>query len=174
MYISNELFTFSKFVIIGIIISIIFDFFRAYRKTKKVSNTVVIIQDIIYFIIATIIVTLSIIFFLDSVIRLYIFVAIIIGCLIYLSFFSKYIMKFYINSIKTFKAAIDLFFTPIRLFMQFIHIIYNFLEKYIKKCCKMIKNMVLYLYKRIVHGLKKIRIKKKKNTKEGSKDEKSA
>ena len=48
---SSHIVEFLKFVLIGGIIGIIFDFFRAYRKNKKVSTFVVTLQDIIYFLI---------------------------------------------------------------------------------------------------------------------------
>ncbi len=182
MYISNELFTFFKFILIGIVISMIFDFFRAYRKTKKVSNKVVVIQDIMYFCIATTIVTFSIVLFLDSIIRLYVFIAIIIGCLIYLSMFSKYIMNIYIWSLKTIKYMFGFILTPIKLVIQLLAKIHNFFKKYVKKCCKKIKYMVSYLHTKFFSVIKKLKFKKKvkkskkskKSTKEGSNYEKNA
>ena len=54
---SSHIVEFLKFVLIGGIIGIIFDFFRAYRKNKKVSTFVVTLQDIIYFLIIFIVVT---------------------------------------------------------------------------------------------------------------------
>lgn len=175
MYISNELFTFFKFVLIGIVISMIFDFFRAYRKTKKVSNFSVVIQDITYFFIATTIVTLGIIFFLESSIRLYVFIAIILGCLTYLSSFSKYIMSIYVHTINIFKYTFGFILTPLKLMKQILRKIHIFFKKYVKICCKKIKYMVSYLHSKIFGAVKKIKIKKKtkKCTKEGQNYEKN-
>ena len=96
MYVSSQAIDFFEFVLIGMLISFIFDFFRSYRKIKKVNTVVVIIQDIIYFIIVTLIIIFSIVKVLDSQIRLYIFMGIILGSSVYFSTISKYIIKLYI------------------------------------------------------------------------------
>ena len=61
MYVSNQVIDFIEFVLIGVLIASIFDFFRAYRKIKKVSTLTVMIQDSIYFIIVTMVIIFSII-----------------------------------------------------------------------------------------------------------------
>lgn len=166
MYVSAQITQFLQFVIIGIIIALIFDFFRAYRRLHRVSNRVVMIQDIIYFFIATVVIVFGIIHILDSAIRFYTFLAIMIGCGIYVSLFSKYIMKIYETFFKILQTCFDIFTTPIALILQIIQKIYIKMKKMIKKCCKMFTNMV---------SLKKKKIKKKTNkTKEGSEYEKSA
>ena len=63
--ITEQLIDFLQFVLIGVIISIIFDFFRSYRMNKKVSNISVMIQDILFFVIATIIIIMGIVYILD-------------------------------------------------------------------------------------------------------------
>lgn len=67
---------FIEFIGVGVIIALIFDFFRAIRKLKKVDTIGVIIQDILFFLITSVIIVVSIIYILDSNIRLYIFLAI--------------------------------------------------------------------------------------------------
>lgn len=59
MYVSNQVIDFIEFVLIGVLIASIFDFFRAYRKIKKVSTLTVMIQDSIYFIIVTMVIIFS-------------------------------------------------------------------------------------------------------------------
>ena len=68
---------FIEFVALGILIALIFDFFRAYRKYKKVNYIGVIFQDIIFFLIVSLIIIFSIVYILDSNIRIYIFLAVI-------------------------------------------------------------------------------------------------
>lgn len=145
MFITSQLIDFINFIVIGITISVIFDFFRAYRKQKSVTITGVIIQDIIYFCIATIIVSVSIIVFLDCDIRLYVFIGIIIGIFIYISIFSKYIMKLYTFLINVCSAITDIFFMPIRLMMEVLKVICNILNKIVKKCCKKFFNMLSFI-----------------------------
>ena len=87
--ITEQLIDFLQFVLIGVIISIIFDFFRSYRMNKKVSNISVMIQDILFFVIATIIIIMGIVYILDSDLRLFVFLAIILGIFIYVTLLSK-------------------------------------------------------------------------------------
>ena len=87
--ITEQLIDFLQFVLIGVIISIIFDFFRSYRMNKKVSNISVMIQDILFFVIATIIIIMGIVYILDSDLRLFVFLAIILGIFIYTTLLSK-------------------------------------------------------------------------------------
>lgn len=149
MYISEQLIEFSKFIMIGIILSVIFDFFRAYRRIKKVSFATVALQDILYFLIVTIILIFSIIFLLNTSIRVYIFLAIFVGIIIYITFLSKFFINMYIFIFKTIKNFLLFLILPCKLFAQIIIKIYNFFEKYTKKCCKMFSNMVLNIYSKL-------------------------
>lgn len=154
--VKDQIINFLQFVTIGVIVALIFDFFRAYRSRKKVSNFIVMVQDIIYFLIVTIIVIFSIVNFLDSSLRLYILFAIIIGIMLYISLLSKFILKIYDTFFLTLFFIIDVFFTPIKLILQIFKKIYSFFEKNIKKCCKKIFNMVSFICKRFKNSKKRI------------------
>lgn len=146
MYVSNQLLDFIEFVLIGNIIACIFDLFRAYRKFKEVSTRSVIIQDIIYFIIVTCMIIFSIIKLLDSQIRVYIFLGLIIGCAIYFSTISKYILKIYVLFFTTFRKILSVIFLPIILNIQVFTKIVKKMKKIWKKCCKMFLYMVSCIY----------------------------
>ena len=163
MYVSTQLIDFFEFVIIGIVIGLIFDFFRGYRKTKNVSTFTVFVQDIIFFIILTVIIVVSIVNLLDSQIRLYIFIAVIIGCSIYFSILSKYVIKIYMLFFKMFKQIISTVFLPIVLDLQIFQKIGKFLKKILKKCCKMFLYMVSFICKFLKKYKSKWENKKSKN-----------
>ena len=131
-----QLIEFFQFVAIGIVIALIFDFFRAYRKYKKVSNKGIILQDILFFSIVSVIIIFSIIYILDSNIRLYILLAVLVGILSYISILSKFFLKIYSFIISAFFDTISFIFLPIKLNLQIILKIYNFFKKIFKKCCK--------------------------------------
>lgn len=76
MYNFSQAQIFTIFFIIGVLISILFDFFRALRKSIKTPDTVTIIEDIIYLLIAGTIVVTSILKINSGEVRLYIFMAI--------------------------------------------------------------------------------------------------
>lgn len=145
MYVTSQLIDFIEFVIIGAIIGAVFDFFRAYRKVKKTNTALVITQDILFFLIVTVIVIFSIIKLLDSQIRLYIFIAIIIGLSIYFCILSKIIMSIDIAFIKMFKQIVTIIFLPILLHGSILRKIGDFLKKIIKKCCKMFLFMLSFI-----------------------------
>lgn len=148
MYVTSQLIDFIEFVIIGAIIGAVFDFFRAYRKVKKTNTALVITQDILLFLIVTVIVILSIIKLLDSQIRLYIFIAIIMGLSIYFCILSKIIISIDIAFIKMFKQIVTIIFLPILLHVSILRKIGVFLKKMIKKCCKMFLFMLSFICKR--------------------------
>ena len=123
-----------------------------------------IIQDILFFIISTCIIMFGIINILDSSLRLYIFVAIILGSFLHFTFFSKYFLKLY-NFL--FKASYEIFefiFLPFKLIIYVVIKVCIKIQKIVKKCCKKFCYMVTFSKKLV----KKRRIKSKKiQTKEG-------
>lgn len=148
MYVTSQLIDFIEFVIIGAIIGAVFDFFRAYRKVKKTNTALVITQDILFFLIVTVIIIISIIKLLDSQIRFYIFIALIIGLSMYFCVLSKIVMSIYIAFIKMFKQIVKMLFLPISLHISILKKIGSFLKKIIKKCCKMFVFMLSFICKR--------------------------
>lgn len=115
--IENQLISFVIYVAIGIILGVIFDFFRAFRKSIKHSNIATYIEDIIYVIIAFLIVVVALQIFSDGELRFYIFLGIIIGNVIYFALISKYLLK-----VETFilEWLIKIIKYPINLIEKFI------------------------------------------------------
>lgn len=159
------------FFIIGIIIAVVFDFFRTYRSLKKVSSIKLVIQDIIYFFVSTFIILWGIINILDSSIRLYIFIAIFLGSVFHFTFFSKYSRKVYSFLFKTFKKIVDFFLLPLKLILYIILKNCIIIKKIVKKCCKKFFNMLTFIIDKL--KIHKISLNLKK-TKEGINYEKSS
>lgn len=74
---------FMLFFIIGLIIGIIFDFFRAIRKNFKASDIITLIEDIIFLGITALLIIFCIIRINGGEVRFYIFLGIFFGILIY-------------------------------------------------------------------------------------------
>ena len=91
--ITNQAYTFIIFVIIGFLIGIIFDFFRILRKSIKTNDIVTYFQDITFCIITGFIVLYAIFYFNNGEFRIYMFIGILLGCLMYLVTISHYIIK---------------------------------------------------------------------------------
>src|SRR5574344_2006929 len=162
MHISNQVLDFFEFVGVGIIIALIFDFFRSYRKLKKSSTSSVIFQDIIYFIILTFIIVISIINLLDSQIRLYIFIAILIGCLVYFSIISKYVMKINITFLKLLKNISKDIFLPIVIDIEFFEKSCKKIYIFLEKCCKKFFYMITYICKLFLKNKRGFKLMRKK------------
>lgn len=128
-YLNNTI----TFFIIGIVISVILDFFRSVRKLKKTSTSVVLVQDIIYFAIILVVIILGIYLFLDDEIRVYIMCSMCLGMYIYFKLLSKYIVKVYIFLIKSFKNTINFIFIPFKLIKEVVQKIFGNLYKFVKK-----------------------------------------
>lgn len=160
-----QLLDFFEFVIVGVVISIIFDFFRAYRSARKTNNFTVLVQDIIYFFLITVIIIFSIINILDSNLRLYIFFAILLGIMTYISILSKIFLRLYSRFFKIISFIVELVILPLKLYIQILRKIYNFFKKYIKKCCK----KFFYMISLICSKLLNIRLKNIKFKREGLK-----
>lgn len=71
------------FILIGFVISILFDIFRALRKNIKTPDTITFIQDFLFLIISGTIFLFGLIKFSNGEIRFYLFIAIFMGIIIY-------------------------------------------------------------------------------------------
>lgn len=152
---SSHLLDFFYFLLIGFMLGIIFDFFRAYRKIKKSSVFLVTVQDIIFFVIVTIIILLSIIFLLNTAIRFYIFLALAMGIYLYTKIFSRFIIKIIMKFYETIDKFFKIIFLPITLITQLLKKIYQFLKKILKKCCKKFLYVIFIIRKTIFGKFKK-------------------
>ena len=124
--VTNQAYIFLIFIVNGIIIGILFDFFRILRKSFKTSDIITYIEDLLFWILTGIIILYSIFTFNDGEIRLFMFLAIAIGVIAYMILFSSYVIKINVTIIKFLKNII------IKIF-DFLNIPFKFIYKIIKK-----------------------------------------
>ena len=120
--ITNQAYIFMIFVIIGMIIGVLFDFFRILRKSIKTKDFVTYIEDVLFCILTGIILLYSIFTFNSGEIRIYIFIGVLFGVLIYMLSISKYFVKinvFLLNKI------IFIIKIPIQFLRKSIHKIFK-------------------------------------------------
>lgn len=167
MYANNfeQLNSFFIFTLVGIIISILFDIFRVLRKTFKTPDVVTYIEDILFWIISGIIILGSIFLFNNGELRLYLFIGMSIGVLLYMLFISKYFIKINVYIISTIQKVIN---KILHIILKPIKIICSILKKIIFKpisfICINFKGFIL----KIIKKAKKIKILNKKlDKKEG-------
>ena len=147
---------FFVFILNGILVSFIFDIFRILRKSFKTPDFITYIEDILFWIITCIILAYSIYIFNNGQIRLYMFIGVFIGTVIYILTVSKYIIKWSVRAINLIKSAVRaiIYYVafPIRalskqikkivlrpIFFIFINLrknIYNILQKFSNKSLK--------------------------------------
>ncbi len=136
-----QLNSFIIFLLDGIIIGLIFDFFRILRRSIKTPDLITYLEDIILSLIIGIILILSIVIFNNGELRLYIFLGLIVGLLLYLVTVSKYIIRLNTSILSIFITLIKKVFKilsfPFILIIKMINIIINKIKcickKYIKK-----------------------------------------
>ena len=104
--ISNQAILFFIFVINGILIGLLFDFFRILRKTIKTNDIFTYIEDILFWILTGFILLFSIFTFNNGEIRLFMFLGIFIGVLLYMITISSYIIKINVTLINYMKYII--------------------------------------------------------------------
>lgn len=113
--VTNQAYIFLIFVLNGIIIGLLFDFFRILRISFKTKDFVTYIEDFIFWILTGIILLYSIFIFNNGEIRFFMFLGIIIGIILYMLIASKYIIKFSVKIIDFIKKLIEI---PINLIIK--------------------------------------------------------
>ncbi len=158
----TQLQLFFIFLVNGLLIALLFDFFRILRKTIKTADFITYIEDALFWILTGFIILYSIFTYNNGEIRLFMFLAIILGISIYSIFISKLILKislYIINSIKKILGVI----------LHIIKIPFYFSIKLVKKLFLSpilfiiinIRNYFTKFLKNFSNTLKKVKISNK-------------
>lgn len=142
MSLSEETTIFLIFVVMGMVFSIIFDVFRAIRKIKKSNTKTIYFQDIIYFLIVGIILLFMIINYMNTELRIYLILAILLGVIIYISTVGTIVMNAIVKIMKISGKFIDFLILPILIYKTVFRKQITILKKYVTNCCKKIKYMI--------------------------------
>ena len=119
--VTNQAYLFLIFTINGIIIGILFDFFRILRKSFKTSDIITYVEDLLFWILTGIIILYSIFTFNNGEIRLFIFLAIAIGVIAYMLLLSPYVIKVNVLIIKFLKNIITRIFNFLSIPFKYIY-----------------------------------------------------
>ena len=115
--VTNQAYLFLIFVLNGIIISLVFDFFRILRISFKTKDFVTYIQDFLFWVITGVILLYSIFIFNNGEIRLFMFLGLFIGIIIYMLLLSKYIIKVSVTILNFIKKIVTI---PIKFMLKII------------------------------------------------------
>lgn len=132
----NQAYLFLVFSLTGIAIGILFDFFRILRRSIKTSNLVTYIQDILFWILTGIIVLYSIWYFNNGELRIFVFLGLIIGILIYMTTLSSIIVKIFtkilVFGINILKVPFKIIYSLISKIITGIVVLFNKFTKKLK------------------------------------------
>lgn len=132
--VQNQAYLFLVFSLTGVIIGIFFDFFRILRKTIKTPNIITYIEDILFWILTGILILYNIWYFNDGEIRIYMFLGIILGSLIYMSTLSKMVILILSKILQTIIKILEIPFKTIKsLFTKISTLIVQIFSNFTKK-----------------------------------------
>ncbi len=99
----NQLYTLFVFILSGAVIGILFDLFRILRKSFKTPDIITYIEDILFWILTGLFLLYIIFKYSFGQLRIYMFVSLIIGIVIYFLTISKYFIKLNVKIIRIYK-----------------------------------------------------------------------
>ena len=119
--ITNQAYLFLIFAVNGIAIGLLFDLFRILRKSFKTNDFFTYIEDIIFWILTGIILLYSIFTFNNGEIRLFMFLGLFIGILMYMLMISSYVIKINVYIINLLKKIIGFIIHIFAIPFQYIY-----------------------------------------------------
>lgn len=133
----NQAYLFLVFSLTGVIIGILFDFFRILRRTIKTSNFITYIEDILFWILTGFLILYNIWCFNNGEIRIYMFLGIILGVLIYMLTLSSILIKIFSKILRT---LINMLKLPFKTIISVFRKIVTSIEKIFTKITKKLTN----------------------------------
>lgn len=114
----NQAYLFLVFSVTGVIIGILFDFFRILRRSIKTIDIITYIEDILFWVLTGLLILFNIWYFNNGEIRVYMFLGIIIGNLIYMSTLSAIIIGIFSKVLQMLIKILEIPFETINLFFR--------------------------------------------------------
>ena len=118
----NQAYLFLIFMINGIIIGLLFDFFRVSRRVISTNDVTTYLEDVLFWILTGAIMLYSIFVFNNGELRLFMFLGVLLGAFIYMIFISSHMIAISVKIINVliipfkviYRAIHKLCFKPIR------------------------------------------------------------
>ena len=96
----DQAYLFIVFSLTGVVIGILFDFFRILRRSFKTSNIITYVEDVLFWILTGVLILYNIWYFNNGEIRIYMFLGIIMGLLIYMLTLKNIIVSLFSKILK--------------------------------------------------------------------------
>ena len=116
----SQVYLFLIFIVNGILIGILFDFFRILRKSFKTKDIITYIEDLLFWILAGTSILYFIFVYNNGEIRLFMFLGIAIGLVLYMLIFSSLFIKINVSIITFLKNIFIKIFTIILIPFKFL------------------------------------------------------
>ena len=121
-FFNSQIGIFIIYFLAGLAICLLYDIFRAVRKTVKTSDFITYIEDIIFWIFVAIFLIYLMFILSSGELRFFMFIAICMGGILYYFTLSKYIMNISIHILGfikvVFKKIINIILIPLKLFLK--------------------------------------------------------
>lgn len=111
----NEAEIFIKAIFLGVFLCVIYDFFRIIRRIVKKGTIITGIEDILFFVFSALIIFSYLYKMNGGIIRIYIFVAILMGVFVYEEGIGKFVVKYISKILKKCIEVLKKCFKPIRI-----------------------------------------------------------
>ena len=123
----NQAYLFLVFSLTGVAIGLLFDFFRILRRSIKTNNLITYIEDILFWMLTGLLILYNIWYFNDGEIRIYIFIGIIMGLLVYMSTLSSILIKIFTKILQTIIKVLKF---PIKTIISFLSKIFTIIKQF--------------------------------------------
>lgn len=130
----NQAYLFIVFSLTGVVIGLLFDFFRILRRSFKTSNIITYFEDVLFWILTGVLILYNIWYFNNGEIRIYMFLGIIMGVLIYMLTLSNIIISLLSKILNSIVKVLELpFRTLFSIFHKFFTVIMKIFNNFPKK-----------------------------------------
>ncbi|MCI8272953.1 MAG: spore cortex biosynthesis protein YabQ [Clostridia bacterium] len=140
--VQNQTYLFLVFSLTGVAIGILFDFFRILRKSFKTADIITYIEDVLFWILTGVLVLYNIWYFNNGEIRIFMFLSIIIGIMIYMLTLSSILIK--------------IFHTTLNIVKNIVNKVINILKIPFKPIILALKKIYVLIKGKITKNVKKI------------------
>ena len=119
--VAEQVYIFLGTILVGAIMGIIFDFFRALRRNGNTCNLIVYLQDIIFWLIVAVIIITSSFVLNNGELRGYMLIGYLLGAFLYMLILSIYIKNFFIFGMNLFTKGFQTLVRPFHILNGKLH-----------------------------------------------------
>ena len=116
--VAEQVYIFLWSVLLGAIMGVVFDFFRALRRNGNTRNIIVYIQDVIFWLIVAIIIITSSFLLNNGELRGYMLIGYLLGALLYMLILSIYVKGLFIFLMNLVEKGISFLVTPFKKILE--------------------------------------------------------